>query len=170
MLDCAWGVRGASGTPPPTFAFSGGWRRAAEQPRSRGAEMLYARGVASLVAAVKDIDRLRQISTVLVKHGFGEIVGRIGLGGGKSEDGEEKRLGFAERLRLVALELGPSFIKLGQIVSTRPDLIPADVIAELAKLQDRVPPMSIADVRGTISETLGAPAEEIFAEFENEPL
>jgi ubiquinone biosynthesis protein len=128
--------------------------------------------MASLVAAVKDIERLRQISTVLVKHGFGEIVGRLGIGGGAkaTDEGEARRLTLAERLRLVLLELGPSFIKLGQIVSTRPDLIPPDVIRELQKLQDRVPPMSIDDVRQTITETLGAPAGEIFARFDEAPL
>src|SRR5262249_26897466 len=60
--------------------------------------------------------------------------------------------------------------KLGQIVSTRPDLIPADVIAELKKLQDRVPPMPLEDVHATVSETLGAPASELFARFDDEPL
>jgi ubiquinone biosynthesis protein len=129
--------------------------------------------VASIVNAVKDIERLRQISAVLVRHGFGEVVARIGIGGGaKSEDGEaeKKRITFAERLRLVVEELGPSFIKLGQIVSTRPDLIPPEVIVELKKLQDRVPPMALEDVHDTIAETLGAPASELFDRFDDEPL
>src|SRR5262245_56958783 len=125
--------------------------------------------MASLISAVKDVDRLRQITTVLVKHGFGEVVGRMGLGGTVAVGGgggEKRRVSIAERLRLVIEELGPSFIKLGQIVSTRPDLIPADVIAELKKLQDAVPAMSIDDVRSTIQETLGAPAEEVYGFFD----
>jgi ubiquinone biosynthesis protein len=125
----------------------------------------------SIVNAVRDMDRLRQITTVLARHGFGELLARAGLGGGK-QDAEEaaRRPTFAERLRLALQELGPSFIKLGQIVSTRPDLIPADVIVELKKLQDNVPPMSLDDVKATIAETLGAPAEEVFASFEEKPL
>jgi ubiquinone biosynthesis protein len=125
----------------------------------------------SIVTTVKDIERLRQITTVLARHGFGEVLARAGLGG-KKEEGEEeaRRISLAERLRLALQDLGPSFIKLGQIVSTRPDLIPADVITELKKLQDNVPAMSLDDVKSTIAETLGAPAEEIFASFEEAPL
>jgi ubiquinone biosynthesis protein len=132
--------------------------------------MLYARRVASLVTAVKDIDRLRQITTVLARHGFGEILGRMGLGVGGDKKAGEGRLSVAERLRKVLEDLGPSFVKLGQLVSTRPDLIPADVIAELKKLQDEVPPMAVEDVRATIEETLGAPAAEIFHDFDEKPL
>lgn len=136
----------------------------------------------SIVNAVRDVDRLRQITMVLVKHGFGEIVARAGLGGGPKpvadDDGAgagagaaaKRRISVAERLRLVLQELGPSFIKLGQIVSTRPDLIPADVITELKKLQDDVPPMSLDDVRATIQETLGAPVEQVFTRFDDKPL
>jgi ubiquinone biosynthesis protein len=126
----------------------------------------------SIVTTVKDIERLRQITTVLARHGFGEVLQRAGLGGGKKEEGEEeaRRISLAERLRLALQDLGPSFIKLGQIVSTRPDLIPADIIVELKKLQDNVPPMSLEDVKATIAETLGAPAEEIYASFDEKPL
>jgi len=125
----------------------------------------------SIVTTVKDIERLRQITTVLARHGFGEVLQRAGLGG-KKEEGEEeaRRISLAERLRLALTDLGPSFIKLGQIVSTRPDLIPADIIVELKKLQDNVPAMSLEDVKATIAETLGAPAEEIYASFDEKPL
>jgi ubiquinone biosynthesis protein len=131
-----------------------------------------ARAMASLISAVKDIDRLRQITTVLARHGFGELLARMGLGGAAVAEvgGEKRKVSFAERMRLAIEELGPSFVKLGQIVSTRPDLIPPDVITELKKLQDSVPPMSIEDVRQTIQETLGAPAEEIYRGFDDRPL
>ncbi len=132
----------------------------------------------SIVTAVKDIERLRQITTVLARHGFGEVLARAGLGGGAKEppegDGQgeavRRRISVAERLRLALQDLGPSFIKLGQIVSTRPDVIPADVIVELKKLQDNVPAMALDDVKATIAETLGAPIEEIFASFVDAPL
>jgi ubiquinone biosynthesis protein len=127
-----------------------------------------------LLSAIKDVDRLRQIALVLVKHGFGELIARTNLGalvpGRRPTEDEPRRVSFAVRLRLALQDLGPSFIKLGQIISTRPDLIPADVVAELKKLQDDVPAISIDDVRATIEETLGAPAAEIYRSFEEQPL
>ena len=128
------------------------------------------------VNAVRDMDRLRQITGVLVRHGFGQLVERTDLGAllpGRKADPEaaEARKGrFAERIRLVLQELGPSFIKMGQILSTRPDLLPADLVGELKKLQDDVPPMALADVKATIEETLGAPAEEVYRWFDDRPL
>src|SRR5262249_5113069 len=102
--------------PPGRRGGSRTWGARAEAQRSAGAEMLYARlAMVAIVNAVKDIDRLRQISTVLVKHGFGEIVARIGIGGGGAGT-DAPTVTRAERLRLVIEELGPSFIKLGQIV------------------------------------------------------
>jgi ubiquinone biosynthesis protein len=133
----------------------------------------------SLINTVRDIDRLRQITQVLVKHGFGELVARTDLGalvpfrGGKSaENGEaeKRRISFAERLRLALQDLGPSFVKLGQILSTRGDLLPADVVRELKKLQEDVPPIPVEDVKREIEETLGAPVSEVFATFEETPL
>ena len=126
--------------------------------------------VLGVVTAVRDLARLREITAVLVRHGFGEIVARAGWGrrrrdegaSGKSEPpeisaedaarGEElkNRISLAERLRLVLQELGPSFIKLGQIASTRTDLLPPDVIAELRKLQDEVPAVSSDEIRGAL--------------------
>jgi ubiquinone biosynthesis protein len=125
----------------------------------------------TLLTAVRDLDRLRQIVAVLVRHGFGEVVGRTGLGSlvaGKSEAKSGQAVG--ERVRLVVLDLGPSFIKLGQIASTRPDLIPPDVIKELKKLQDRVPPVSFDQIKAQIESDLDAPLEQLFEEVDVEPL
>src|SRR5688572_113043 len=133
----------------------------------------------SLVSAVRDIARVREVSTVLVRHGFGEVVTRLGLGGQKSKEGPEvqgsqagaaKRPSLAERIRLVLEDLGPSFVKLGQIASTRADLLPKDVIDELKKLQDAVPPLPVAEVREQVERSLGAPIEKVFATFDDEPL
>ena len=132
--------------------------------------------MASLLTAVRDLERARKISFVLFKHGFGEIAARIGFGSPEkspaSEPGsaDSSRHTLAPRLRLVLLELGPSFVKLGQIASTRPDVVPADVIAELKKLQDAVPPFASSEARAIIEEQLGAPISELFAEFSDEPL
>ncbi len=79
-------------------------------------------------------------------------------------------MGRGERLRRALEELGPTFIKLGQMLSTRHDIIPPDVAAELARLQDRVPPSPFAEVRRVIEEELGRPVEEAFAAFDPEPI
>ncbi|MHB1203354.1 MAG: ubiquinone biosynthesis regulatory protein kinase UbiB [Acidithiobacillus sp.] len=75
---------------------------------------------------------------------------------------------FPERLRQALEVLGPTFIKLGQMLSTRRDLLPDDITLELAKLQDAVPPFSAAEARCIIEKSLGQPLEEIFSEFEEE--
>ncbi|AKF05689.1 ABC1 kinase family protein [Sandaracinus amylolyticus] len=125
----------------------------------------------TLLSAVRDLDRLRQIVAVLVRHGFGEIVARTSLGSlvvGKSEARNNQSVG--ERVRLVIQDLGPSFVKLGQIVSTRPDLIPPEVITELKKLQDRVPPVAYEAIKEQIESDLGSPLEQIFESFDAVPL
>ena len=148
----------------------------------------------SLVSTVRDIDRLRQILVVLARHGFGEIVRRTGLsrlvrpnesgsGGNATADleiaalqpdadasGPIGRIEFGERLRLVLQDLGPSFVKLGQILSTRGDLIPDDIVTELAKLQDQVTPVAFEVVRTEVEAELGAPLSKLFASFDEEPL
>jgi len=149
----------------------------------------------SLLGAVRDLERLRQIYVVLVRHGFGELAQRLGFGGGKKakaalpETEEERLLGAAvpesetkhgeeearkislpERVRLVAMDLGPSFVKLGQIASTRPDVMPAAWIAELKKLQDEVNPLPFADIKGAVEGSLGRSIEEVYERFEDKPL
>lgn len=154
----------------------------------------------SVVSAVRDLGRLREITSVLVRHGFGEFVARAGFGrkprkalpSAKSEPppsgtslpdapeissdelekGEEEkaRVSTAERIRLVIQDLGPSFIKLGQIMSTRNDLLPPDVIAELKKLQDDVPPVPFGDIKKVIETSLGASIDSLFVSFEDKPL
>jgi ubiquinone biosynthesis protein len=97
--------------------------------------------VVSILSTVRDIERLRQIVLVLGRHGFGEVVERAGVGrlvrrqgdpeAGASGSGPNPRQSFGPRLRMVLQDLGPTFVKLGQILSTRPDLIPPDLIVEL---------------------------------------
>lgn len=84
---------------------------------------------------------------------------------------EEKRhTTAAERIRLVLQDLGPSFIKLGQIASTRPDVLPPDVIAELKKLQADVPPVPFEEIRKVVETSLGETLENAFVSFEETPL
>jgi ubiquinone biosynthesis protein len=127
----------------------------------------------ALLTTVGNIDRLRQITQVLVKHGFGELIQRTDLAAlvpFRKVDDSAPKMSFAIRLRLAMQELGPSFVKLGQILSTRADLIPADLIVELKKLQEDVPPITFEDVKAEVEETVGAPLEEIFASFDPKPL
>ena len=126
--------------------------------------------MAGILDTVKDLGRLRQIVQVLIRHGFGELVKRVGLGSLGTGKGTKSKGTLAERIRLVITELGPSFVKLGQILSTRPDLIPAEIIEELKKLQDQVPPVDVEQIKHQIQLELGAPVEEVFAEFDLAPL
>ncbi len=121
---------------------------------------------------LKGLRRLGTISGVLIKHGFGDLQERL-LGGRKPRpevsDGEMfVRSGFpsARRIRLVLEELGPSFVKLGQLMSTRADVFPPEYIAEFKKLQDMVPPVSFDEVKAVIEREVGKPLLEIFAEFD----
>ena len=145
----------------------------------------------NIVTAVRDLARLREITAVLVRHGFGEIVARVGLGRKKGEppkaaidaetpeisaeelargEEEKKRVSIHERVRLVLQDLGPSFIKLGQIASTRADLLPAELLVELKKLQDDVPAVPFADVREVVESSLGESLEKLFVRFDEKPL
>ncbi len=138
----------------------------------------------SLTHAVRDLSRLREIYVVLARHGFGEVVARLRRARPETADapadvpadasalGEEerRRISTAERIRLALTDLGPSFVKLGQIVSTRPDVIPAAIVTELKKLQDAVPPVAFDEVRTAVEEALGAPLEELYESFDPAPL
>ncbi|MBI5482728.1 MAG: hypothetical protein HY906_27990 [Deltaproteobacteria bacterium] len=132
--------------------------------------------MASILNTVRDMERLRQITVVLLRHGFGDLVQRLGLGGGEPKDAatevepDRKRISFGERLRLALQDLGPSFVKLGQIISTRPDIIPEDVVRELKKLQDEVPPVPFEEVKLDIEQAVGGSLDEIFSEFDPQPI
>ncbi len=126
--------------------------------------------------AFKDLGRLREIAVVAARHGFGNFVERSRLWDvlGRKEKVEQRpetdSESTARRLRLLLSELGPTFIKLGQILSARPDLLPAQYIEELSKLQDAVPPEPMDHVRKQIEGTFNRPLEEIFAELDPTPL
>ncbi|MCX6831127.1 MAG: AarF/ABC1/UbiB kinase family protein, partial [candidate division Zixibacteria bacterium] len=79
-------------------------------------------------------------------------------------------LSWAERIRLALDDLGPTFVKMGQIMSTRPFLIPVELVIELAKLQDQVAPFPFAEVRQTIEEELGKPLDQLFKSFSPDPV
>jgi ubiquinone biosynthesis protein len=121
----------------------------------------------------RSLRRLRRIISVLVKYGFDDIIERLNLAGKNllpfvRRRPELRGLTTAQRLRLVLEELGPTFIKFGQVLSTRTDLLPPEFIHELRKLQDMVAPMPQAEVRQAVESALGRTVEELFAEFDFE--
>jgi ubiquinone biosynthesis protein len=132
--------------------------------------------VSSVLTAVRDLGRLREISLVLVKHGFGEILGRMGLGAVAPRtalietETERRKIAWPERVRLVLEDLGPCFMKLGQIASTRADILPNDLIVELKKLQDDVPPADVAAIKAEIEGSLSTPVNVVFSSFDDRPL
>jgi ubiquinone biosynthesis protein len=121
-------------------------------------------------------NRYRQIIEILVRHGFGFVVGKTGWNNQritrllKSDSAEAHAVGTPERLRLVLEDLGPTFIKLGQILSTRGDLLPASYRAELAKLQDSAPPVASEQIRSTFAEEFGRSVDEVFSAFDMRPI
>ena len=130
-----------------------------------------------MIQAVQDLKRLREISSVVVRHGFGELWDRARIWEvlGRREPGErpsreEMRATSARRFRETLAELGPTFIKLGQILSSRPDILPPDFIAELSHLQDRAAPLPVATVFHLIDQGLGRPANQLFAWVDPEPM
>ncbi len=124
------------------------------------------------IRGVRHLRRFQQIAQILVRHGFGELVDLLGAVPPISSRLLRRRVitGTPQRLRMALEELGPTFVKLGQVLSTRPDLLPPPYIAELAKLQDTVPPAPWEPVRAQLEAELGAPMEEVFATFDPEPL
>jgi ubiquinone biosynthesis protein len=128
-----------------------------------------------LFRSVKSIRGLRRFGTitgVLFKHGFGDVAERLFNGREtlpkEAEDELILKTGFPSprRIRLVLEELGPSFVKLGQLMSTRADIFPPEYIEEFKKLQDSVPPIPFADVKSVIERETGRPLEAIFAQFD----
>ncbi|WP_334172819.1 ABC1 kinase family protein [Sinomonas sp.] len=118
--------------------------------------------------------RYAQIGEVLTRHGLGHLLHATGLGRWSPTnllgDAIDATAGGPEHLRLALEELGPTFMKLGQILSTRPDLLPEPYQLELAKLQDAVPPVTAGEIRAVVREELGVDAEEAFATFDDEPI
>jgi ubiquinone biosynthesis protein len=110
------------------------------------------------------IARGSKIAAVFAKHGLKELFGR------PDDEGAVGRERQGKRLRAALEELGPTFAKLGQILSTRPDLLPSEYIKELATLQDDVPALSEEQVVGVMEQELGVPWEDVFDHIEPQPL
>jgi ubiquinone biosynthesis protein len=127
------------------------------------------------LAPFKDFRRATEIFQILVQHGFGYLLNSKALAqvpDVKPGDVNEKVKGLPrpERVRLLLEALGPTFVKLGQILSTRADIVPDDVARSLKALQDQAEPFPYETVKKVIEEDLGRPIDELFTSFEKEPL
>jgi len=128
------------------------------------------------LVAMRDRKRLAEIAAVVARFGIGDLLARLGLSGllppaGRDGGGPDiARLGAPERLRLAIEALGPTFVKLGQILSTRGDLLPPEWIAELERLQSDVAPRPWPAIRTQVEADIGGPVEEVFAGFDAEAL
>lgn len=126
----------------------------------------------------RHVRRYQEILNILAKNGFGFIIDRLELPGQslyqrfkkEKPPQAEELANLPERITQVMKELGPTFIKLGQLFSTRPDLLSADYIKEFAKLQDEVTPVPIEMIKSVILEETGGQIDELFAEFELDAL
>lgn len=123
------------------------------------------------------LQRSKEIVTAFTRHGAGWLIGRLGFDralplerGWLGHAARAKPYSRPEHVRLALASLGVVFIKLGQFLSTRPDLLPANYIAELSKLQDAAPPTPFERVCQTVCDELGQTPQEIFAEFDERPL
>jgi len=134
--------------------------------------------ILGMLGVARDLPRLREISSVLIRHGLGDLVRRTGLATSLERAGQILHWGEAskaveiepeERFRCSLEELGPTFVKLGQVLSTRPDLLSPSWIAELERLHSKVAPVSFDELLPEIEKALGRSPFAVFAEVEREP-
>lgn len=131
------------------------------------------------LGAARDLGRLHDIAVILIRYGFGDVVRRLGMANALERAGRVVLWKHAEefahmeppvRVRRALEDLGPTFIKLGQVLSSRVDLFSPEWIDELGKLQDSAPPAPYDKILEQFIEDLGAPPEEVFAVFGVEPI
>ena len=125
---------------------------------------------------IRNIGRTSEIVTVLLNHGFSDLVDRIGLRSvwyrlfSRKNREQARHVKLVERIRLTLESLGPTYIKFGQVMSTRPDLVPPEMLAELKKLQERVPPFPSEQAIERLEMELGQSVSTLFASFDKTPL
>lgn len=132
------------------------------------------------LATMRDLGRVQEIATVLVRYGFGDLVRRVGMAGALERAGSLLhwqgvesgllQMDVPTRVRHVLQDLGPTFVKLGQVMATRVDLLPPQWIAELGELQNAVPALPYDEILPQLVEDLGADPEAVFASIQRKPL
>ena len=132
-----------------------------------------------LRAKIADLERLREIIRAFSIAGFGDVFKRMGLEDAAERTGKILGWKYAEdiahldrpqRVRRLFEVLGPTFVKLGQILATRPDLFGPEWLSEFEKLQSQAPHLDFKELRPQIEADLAAPLEEIFQEVDPQPL
>jgi ubiquinone biosynthesis protein len=119
------------------------------------------------------LSRFKDIVKTLLKYGLDEAVQRLNFPGTKLIKRiytVDREMGIYERIRCVLEDLGPTFVKFGQIMSLRPDLLPSGLLFELSKLQDEVPPVEISEIRTVVEKGLGQSIETVFSSFDSESI
>ena len=128
--------------------------------------------------AFQDLPRLRELVTILIRHGFGEVIRRAGVGTvleragellSAGQDDSLRHLELPVRVRMALEAMGPTFVKFGQVMSTRVDMFPPEWIAEFERLQSAVEPAPRDAVVAEIAQALGQPPEAVFRDFEPVP-
>ncbi len=134
-------------------------------------------GLQALGRTYRHLNRYREVVTVLAKHGFGDLLHMLRLDSyieaglkGVMRHPPVDTAARPERVRLALQDLGPTFVKAGQYLSTRADILPVEYLRELAKLQDHVPPFPAEEARRIVEEDLGRPVEKLFKRFDGRPL
>jgi ubiquinone biosynthesis protein len=126
--------------------------------------------LASLAGTGRDLARLQEIGGVLLRYGFGDLARRLGIRLPWKAAEASSALDAPARVRHALQDLGPTFVKLGQILATRVDLFAPEWIAQFEKLQDQTPPAPYDEVRAQLVEDLGAPPETLFVAFDPAPI
>ncbi len=141
--------------------------------------MISIRKIGAIGRTYRHLNRYQRIIRILFKYGFDDLVDGLRIDQyletglkmiNRKPRAEIEKHSRPERFRMALEELGPTFIKLGQVLSTRPDLIPAEYLDELAELQDNVPPFSFAEVEDIFLAETGKKPTELFQKFEEQPL
>ena len=132
----------------------------------------------TILQTFRHLRRYQQIGRILTRYGFGYILTQLGIGRAITPGLEKLRFSSseilratpAERVRMAIEELGPTFIKLGQILSTRSDIVPPEYTRELEKLQDTVPPTDFELIQAQVEKELKKPLDEVFPTFDHVPV
>jgi len=125
------------------------------------------------IHTLANLGRFKEIILILMKYGFDDLIDRLEIPGAKLLKKiytSEKEMGTAERVRHALEDMGPTFVKFGQIMSLRPDLLPQSFIEELSKLQDEVAPVEMTKIREVVEKNTGKPIQETFSNFDETPL
>jgi ubiquinone biosynthesis protein len=125
------------------------------------------------IKSITHLNRFKEVVLILLKYGFEDLVQRLDLPGkgiARRISRVEADTDVSKRIRLAVEELGPTFVKFGQIMSMRSDILPQPLIRELLKLQDEVAPETFADIREVVQDNIPRPMDDFFMEFDVQPL